>query len=108
MIFTVLLSLFFILFFAVFGWIIFAAFTKRGRNFTFGGEILKTYDGGESNLKKLIHTIKVHAIDCDDTRKIGLEVNGSRFAEHEMIPLVLTVEDAKKLINSLDEAIEYQ
>jgi len=105
---NIFLSFSAMIFLAALGWIIFAAFTKRGRNFTFGGDILMTYKGGESRLKKQVHTFRVHAIDSGNTRKIGLEVNGSRFGEHEMIPFVMTVEETQKLITAMERAIKYQ
>lgn len=106
--FNFFIALAFVPFIAIFGWIIFTLFTKRGSKYIFYGEILKSYKGAESNRKKQIHSISVHAVKADDERKVGLKVSGSRFGEHEMLPLVLTVEDAKKLMSDMEKAIEFK
>ncbi|MGB0940794.1 MAG: hypothetical protein ACPGUE_00260 [Marinomonas sp.] len=106
--FNVFIALVFVPFIAAFCWIIFTLFTKRGSKYTFYGEILKSYEGAKSNRRNQIHSISVHAVKADDERKVGLKVSGSRFGEHEMLPLVFTVEDAKKLISDMEKAIEFK
>lgn len=106
--FNVFIALVFVPFIAVFGWIIFTAFTKRGSKYIFYGEILKSYDGATSNRQKQIHSISVHAVKADDGRKVGLKVSGSRSGEHEMLPLILTLEEAKKLMSDMEKAIEFK
>lgn len=95
-------------FIAVLGWIIFTTFTKRGSKYIFYGEILKSYEGAKSNRQKQIHSISVHAVKSDDGRKVGLKVSGSRSGDHEMLPLVLTVEETKKLMSDMQKAIEFK
>lgn len=106
--FELFIALAFVPFIAAFGWIIFTVFTKWGSKYIFYGEILKSYEGAKSNRNKQIHSISVHAVKADDERKVGLKVSGSRFGEHEMLPLVLTGEEAKKLISDMEKAIEFK
>lgn len=94
--------------FLIFAWIIFTQFTKRGRSFVFSGKVLKTYKGAQSNLKGQVYKIQVHAIQTDNERQVGLGLQGSRFGEHDMIPLLLSKEEVEKLIRDMNDALAFQ
>jgi len=82
--------------------------TKRGRKFIFAGKVLKTYPSAESNLKGQVYKIQVHAVQTETGRKVGLALQGSRFGEHDMIPLLVSSNEAEKLIKDMQAALTFQ
>ena len=101
-------AFFFGIFFAVIAWALFAFFTKRGKEFMFGGKIIKTFDEVKSRGKMIRSKLRVHVIDDDSTRIVGIQVYISSFGKHELVPITLTTDDARQLAQTLIEAADYR
>lgn len=100
--------IFFVFFFAVLGWMLFAFFTKRGKGIMFGGRIIKTYDGVSAKRRLFSNKVKVHAVDGGSMRFVALEISVSSFGGYQMIPVTFPASDARRLAETLIEAAEHQ
>jgi len=100
--------IFFIFFFVVLAWVIFAFFTQYGKGMMFGGKIIKTFDGISSKRKIFSNKVKVHAVDGGTVRFVGMEISASSIGSYQMVPITLPAREAKQLAQMLIEAAEYE
>lgn len=101
-------GIFFTLFFAIFCWVLFVLFTKRGKEIMFGGRIIKTFDGVSAKRKIFSNNIKVHAVDGGPVRFVGLEISTSSIGSYKITPITFPASEARQLAALLIEAAEYQ
>ncbi len=96
--------LFFIIFAIVMATFLFKAFKHGGfKAAMFGAGINRTVgevSGSGPKLMKL--SLKVHELDNEQDKAVGLELVAKSFASYQMTPIALSVKEAKKLAEMLN------
>ena len=95
------------LFFGIAAYVLFILFTKRGKEFLFGGKIERTLSNDISIRRFGMNTsIQVHVVRSsrDGSGKVGLELSSRGFLSASSTPIVLTDSDALLLADMLTEA----
>src|SRR5437016_1665996 len=101
-------------FFAVFalfaGFFIYRVITRGGfKGAMFNATIEKTYGTIEQESAAsgfMGGRLKIHRLDADGTRKVGIEVLNSSYLSWQMIPVKLSKENTRRLIDALKDAVE--
>jgi hypothetical protein len=98
---------FFWVFFAlVVGYMFYQVATKGFKGAIFGGQIEKTYGTIEQEATGITGgRLKVHRLNIKGTRKIGIEVVFTSWLSWQMLPVKLSKENARRLIEALTAAV---
>ena len=94
--------IFFAVFAAVAGYILYQIFTKGFKGALFGGRIEKTY--GEIELEKqtmMSGKLKVHRVSSKDGNRVGIELVHKSMLSYQMVPATLSKQEAQRLIHLL-------
>ncbi|MCK9200718.1 MAG: hypothetical protein M0P59_04400 [Gallionella sp.] len=94
-------------------WFIFLMFTKKGKGLFFGGNIVETIGDKVGSKRGIVNAnVKVHVIETNlpipNKYQVGLELSQSSVASYQMMPVTLSINEAKVLINMLNEAVNYE
>lgn len=98
---------FWILFAVIAGIFVFYIATLGLKGAVFGARIVKSYGAipqGRTGLAR--GRIRVHVLETTPQRSIGIEVVSYSFLSWEMIPIKLTADGARRLIDDLSDAID--
>lgn len=98
--------LFWIPFALVIGYLFYQVATKGFKGAIFGGHIEKSYGTIDQETTGLMGgKLKVHRVNVKGTRKIGIEVILSSWLSWQMLPVKLSKENARRLIDALTAAV---
>lgn len=84
-------------------------FIKHGgfKGMMFGARIRRTVGEVEGAKMAMMKTgLKVHALDGGPDKAIGLEFVAKSIASYQMMPVALSIPEAKKLISQIQAAID--
>ena len=99
--------IFYIFFFGILAFIVYSVFTKGGKGFLFGGKIIETLNDSIIQKRGITKTtIKIHIIEKKQKEKyVGIELTENAKLSWSMKPVTISKEDAQKLVNMLNDAI---
>lgn len=100
------LVVFLLFFLGVVGLMLFKVFKFGGfKAAMFGAPIERTVGEVEGSGSRMMNlTVKVHRLGGGSDKAIGLELVAKSFASYQMMPITLSVAEAKKLAQLLDAA----
>lgn len=92
------------------GFILFFIFNiiRRGglKGAMFNATIAQTFGEVQGSGPSLVNTkVKVHLLERNSERLVGLEFLATSFSSYEMMPITLSPTEAKKLVGVLEQAI---
>ena len=104
--------LFTVIVLAFMGLVFLAILTKKGKGLFFGGELVQTVGDKVGGRRGIVNAnVKVHVIKTKlpppNTYQIGLELGQPTFTSTRTAPITLSKREARRLIEMLKEAIEY-
>ena len=93
------------------GYVIFSAFSKRGRGKMLGGKIVwsgKYHLIDEHKFSGSKSHVQVHAIETkpNEAPKVGIELRHKAYTAFSVQPISLTLEQASEISEELKQAIE--